>query len=308
MAETLTYDAGTDTVTEGDALTPAEQQALEVGEALEQSQDQLLAGKYRDAQELEKAYVELQKKLGEEGDKDSGEVGDTQDNAEVESQEAETETSETEEASEFYLEDGSLNYDAVNEAYGENLGNIFKEGNVDPIAISEHFHETKGSITEDMYKELEGAGLSRASIDSYLAGRAVESGYKTSEQEAADLTDKAISEVKEFAGGEDAYDNMVQWASQNVDKGFIEAFDDIIGSGSVNAIKLAVAALRSEYQNSNGYEGKMYTGKAPQASKDNVFRSQAELVAAMGDKRYDNDPAYRQDVIEKLQRSDNLEF
>ena len=308
MAETLTYDAGTDTVTEGDALTPAEQQALEVGEALEQSQDQLLAGKYRDAQELEKAYVELQKKLGEEGDKDSGEVGDTQDNAEVESQEAETETSETEEASEFYLEDGSLNYDAVNEAYGENLGNIFKEGNVDPIAISEHFHETKGSITEDMYKELEGAGLSRASIDSYLAGRAVESGYKTSEQEAADLTDKAISEVKEFAGGEDAYDNMVQWASQNVDKGFIEAFDDIIGSGSVNAIKLAVAALRSEYQNSNGYEGKMYTGKAPQASKDNVFRSQAELVAAMNDRRYDQDPAYRQDVIEKLQRSDNLEF
>ena len=308
MAETLTYDAGTDTVTEGDALTPAEQQALEVGEALEQSQDQLLAGKYRDAQELEKAYVELQKKLGEEGDKDSGEVGDTQDNAEVESQEAETETSETEEASEFYLEDGSLNYNAVNEAYGENLGNIFKEGNVDPIAISEHFHETKGSITEDMYKELEGAGLSRASIDSYLAGRAVESGYKTSEQEAADLTDKAISEVKEFAGGEDAYDNMVQWASQNVDKGFIEAFDDIIGSGSVNAIKLAVAALRSEYQNSNGYEGKMYTGKAPQTSKDNVFRSQAELVAAMNDRRYDQDPAYRQDVIEKLQRSDNLEF
>ncbi len=307
MAETLTYDAGTDTVTEGDALTPAEQQSLEVGEALEQSQDQLLAGKYKDAQELEKAYVELQKKLGEEGDKNSGEAGDTQDNAEVEPQEEAAEETETQEATEFYLEDGSLNYNAVNEAYGENLGNIFKKGNVDPIAISEHFHETKGSITEDMYKELEGAGLSRSSIDSYLAGRAVESGYATSEQEAADLTDKAISEVKEFAGGEDAYDTMVQWASQNVDKSFIEAFDDIIGSGSVNAIKLAVAALKSEYQNSNGYEGQMYTGKAPKSTND-VFRSQAELVSAMGDKRYDNDPAYRQDVIEKLQRSDNLEF
>ena len=109
MAETLTYDAGTDTVTEGDALTPAEQQSLEVGEALEQSQDQLLAGKYKDAQELEKAYVELQKKLGEEGDKDSGEAGDTQDNAEVEPQEEAAEETETQEATEFYLEDGSLN-------------------------------------------------------------------------------------------------------------------------------------------------------------------------------------------------------
>ena len=307
MAETLTYDAGTDTVTEGDALTPAEQQSLEVGEALEQSQDQLLAGKYKDAQELEKAYVELQKKLGEEGNKDSGEVGDTQDNAEVEPQEEAAEETETQEAAEFYLEDGSLNYEAVNEAYGENLGNIFKEGNVDPIAISNHFHETEGSITEDMYKELEGAGLSRASIDSYLAGRAAESGYTTSEQEAADLTDKAISDIKDFAGGEDSYDKMVQWASQNLDKNYISAFDDIIGSGSVDAIKLAVAGLRSEYQNSNGYEGQMYTGKAPKTNND-VFRSQAELVAAMGDRRYDNDPAYRQDVIEKLQRSDNLAF
>ena len=307
MAETLTYDAGTDTVTEGDALTPAEQQSLEVGEALEQSQDQLLAGKYKDAQELEKAYVELQKKLGEEGNKDSGEVRDTQDNAEVEPQEEAAEETETQEATEFYLEDGSLNYEAVNEAYGENLGNIFKEGNVDPIAISQHFHETKGSITEDMYKELEGAGLSRSSIDSYLAGRAAESGYTTSEQEIADLTDKAISDIKDFAGGEDSYDKMVQWASQNLDKNYISAFDDIIGSGSVDAIKLAVAGLRSEYQNSNGYEGQMYTGKAPKTNND-VFRSQAELVAAMGDRRYNNDPAYRQDVIEKLQRSDNLEF
>ena len=51
----------------------------------------------------------------------------------------------------------------------------------------------------------------------------------------------------------------------------------------------------------------MVQGKAPQNTRD-VFRSQAELVAAMSDKRYDNDPAYRQDVIQKLERSDNLEF
>ena len=47
----------------------------------------------------------------------------------------------------------------------------------------------------------------------------------------------------------------------------------------------------------------MYTGNAPVSAKD-VYRSQAELVAAMSDNRYDSDPAYRQDVIEKLERSD----
>ena len=51
----------------------------------------------------------------------------------------------------------------------------------------------------------------------------------------------------------------------------------------------------------------MLTGKAPQNTKD-VFRSQAELVQAMSDRRYDKDPAYRQDVIAKLERSDNLNF
>ena len=48
-----------------DNLTPEEQENLAVGEKLQADQEQLLAGKYKDAQELEKAYVELQKKLGE---------------------------------------------------------------------------------------------------------------------------------------------------------------------------------------------------------------------------------------------------
>ena len=50
----------------------------------------------------------------------------------------------------------------------------------------------------------------------------------------------------------------------------------------------------------------MLSGKAPKTSGD-IFRSQAEVVAAMSDARYENDPAYRQDLIEKLDRS-NIDF
>ena len=63
--------------------------------------------------------------------------------------------------------------------------------------------------------------------------------------------------------------------------------------------------MKSQYDNANGYEGRMLSGKAPKSG--DTFRSQQELVAAMNDRRYDNDPAYRQDVIEKLDRSD-LQF
>ena len=122
-----------------------------------------------------------------------------------------------------------------------------------------------------------------------------------------DLSDASVNEVKNFVGGEKTYADIVNWAGENLDQKSIDAFDSIVNTGSVDAIKLAVSGLKSQYDNANGYEGKMYTGKAPKTTKD-VFRSQAELVEAMSDRRYDRDPAYRQDVIEKLERSDNLSF
>ena len=63
MSETLTYDPGTDTVTTEDSLTPDEQESLAVGEEMQNQQESLLAGKYKNAEELEKAYVELSNKL-----------------------------------------------------------------------------------------------------------------------------------------------------------------------------------------------------------------------------------------------------
>ena len=294
MAETMTYDAGTDTITTSENLTPDEQDSLKVGEEMETQQENLLAGKYKNAQELEKAYAELESKLGEQ-------------------QAAKSEETPTEEVSDSdsdelvpYLDDGSVNFEQVNEAYGEQLGEIFKNNNVDPWAISQHFHDNQGQITDAMYQQLEGAGLSRASIDSYLAGRAVESGYTTDSGAAADLTDSEVNSIKNSVGGEAQYQNMVNWASQNLPQTTVEAFDELINSGNAGAIQLAVNGLRQQYEETNGYEGRMLAGKAAQSSGD-VFRSQPELVAAMEDPRYDKDPAYRQDVIEKLDRS-NLNF
>ena len=46
----------------------------------------------------------------------------------------------------------------------------------------------------------------------------------------------------------------------------------------------------------------MPQGKA--AAPADAFRSQAEVVRAMSDPKYDRDPAYRNEVMEKLARSD----
>ena len=63
MAETLTIDTTPDTEVVGQ-LSADEQESLEIGEKMQAEEASLLAGKFKDAEELEKAYIELQGKLG----------------------------------------------------------------------------------------------------------------------------------------------------------------------------------------------------------------------------------------------------
>ena len=80
-------------------------------------------------------------------------------------------------------------------------------------------------------------------------------------------------------------------------------YDGVMGSGNPNAIYYAVQALQSRYNDAVGSDGQMLTGRGAQ-NTDDSFKSQAELVAAMSDPRYDRDPAYRNDVMRRLENSD----
>ena len=124
-----------------------------------------------------------------------------------------------------------------------------------------------------------------------------------SNTQEADVTTAEINKIQNSVGGEAQYNKLVTWAGDNLSADKIKAFDDLVGTGNSAAIQLGVDALKSAYDAANGYEGRMLTGKAAETRGD-VFRSQAQLVKAMSDPRYDNDPAYRQDVVEKLNRSD----
>ena len=267
----MTYDPGTDTVTTEDTLTPDEQESLKVGEELVEQQENLLAGKYKNAEELEKAYVELQRKIGEKSEPDTEEV--------------ETETETVDEKSTEDAPEMSPVAELITSASDEYYSN---DGKLSPETL-EKFSSMSSQDLVKAYMEVQ---------SQQPQGQA---------QEVADLSDADINTIKNYAGGEQAYRNITSWAADNLNQQSIQAFDNLVNTGSVEAIKLAVNGLKNQYEQANGYEGTMYTGKAPSSTKD-VFRSQAELVAAMSDRRYDNDPAYRQDVIAKLDRSDNLSF
>ena len=213
MAETFTMN---EAPANPEILNSDEKESLAIAESLEQGEQPLLAGKFKDPQALEQAYVELQKKLGEPRD-------------EVQAAENEGESAETE-----------------------------------PEAESE----------DDGEEEV------------------------LSEEQAEMLMD--------MVGGDKAYKSMIEWASQNFSKEEVSMYDKVMESGNPDAIFFAVQALQARYNDNVGSDGQLLTGRGAE-NTDDSFKSQAELVAAMSDPRYDRDPAYRQDLMRRLENSD-VEF
>ena len=262
MAETLSYQEPQN-VTTVDNLTAEEQDSLQVGEQISQQEEQVYAGKYKTAQELEKAYMELQSKLGEQ-------------------EKGETEVAEKEPEDKPTLSEGATLITSATDEYYANGNQL----------TPETLQKFSSMSSQDLIK-------------AYMEVQQLPE-YQQAQQTPVEISESQVNQIKNAAGGEAAYANIINWAKSNLEAEQINAFDDVVNTGSVQAINLAVAGLKAQYDNANGVEGRMVTGKAPTNSGD-VFRSQQELVAAMNDPRYDRDPAYRQDVIEKLDRSD-LEF
>ena len=123
------------------------------------------------------------------------------------------------------------------------------------------------------------------------------------EEEEGGLTDEDVEALQDMAGGEQQYEQMLSWASENLSEAEIDMYDDVMDSGDPAACFFAVQALMARYGDSTGVDGELLTGKSPTTVAQG-FRSQAELVQAMSDPRYESDPAYRSDVINKLENSE----
>ena len=275
MAETIRYDTSDDPSV---AQEQAERDAknLAIGEDLMKKQDKMLAGKYKSAEDLEAAYLELQKKLGDA---------------------PATEEAKPETEYQLYTDDGNVNYDTANELYGEQLGNLFKSNDIDPFEMSKHFEENNGTLSDDMYSKLATAGLNREIVDNYLAGVKGELGIQ-SEQPV--LSDAEVNDLKNIAGGERGYNQLMDWAGNNLTAQDAKSYDDVLATGNKAAISFAIKALMGQYEDANGRDSNIVTGK--QSSTEN-YRSMAEVVRDMNKPEYRTDEAFRDDVIRKLAQS-----
>ena len=233
-------------------LNADEQESLQIGNEMQEAEDKRLAGKYKNAEELEAAYIELQKKLGSPKEEET-----TQ-----EPEETEESTEETSKASLF-----------------------------------DRLWDEQGEYTEETLKELSD------SKPEDLAKMYLE--YRNSNKKQQ-ITEEAAKTLKASIGGDKTYNEMIQWAGQNLNDNEINMYDSVIDSGDMNAAYFAMQALSYRFKDAVGVDGNLLQGKAPSETVKG-FKSQAEVVAAMQDPRYDRDPAYRQEVMTKLENS-NVNF
>ena len=241
-------------------LSTEEKDSLLIGEDMERQQDGLLAGKYKDAQELETAYKELERKLGEK--------------SEPVSEEPESKTEPEKEAP----KDTEPNL----------LDQLWEEG-------------TTNKLTKETFEKLSKMNP----VD--VAKRAMQQRSEAQKApQSREFTDQDVQQIHGLVGGQENYNNMMSWANQNVPEQEINMYDAVMETGNPQAAYFAVQALALKYQDASGRDGQLVTGKAPKSTAD-VFNSQAELIRAMEDDRYNDDPAYRQEVQAKLERS-NVNF
>ena len=158
----------------------------------------------------------------------------------------------------------------------------------------------KGEYSEDTLKQLSNMEA-RDVAQMYLKYRS------ENQQEVSEgLSEDNIKELREVAGGETQYDNMIKWAGQNLKEQEIKMYDQVMDKGDPLAAFFAVQALKYRFDDAQGVDGQMLQGKAAKSEGD-VFKSQAQVVKAMSDPQYEKDPAYRQAIYDKLERS-NIEF
>jgi len=167
------------------------------------------------------------------------------------------------------------------------ISEVLGANGIDFDVLQQEYQEL-GGLSEDAYAALEEAGFPEAVVDQWIAG-----------QQA--ISQQVQTEMFSLVGGQEQYQELVGWAADALPEAEIDAFNATMATQDPNMIRLAIQGLNARYR-SEAAPSLLQGGTGP-VSTGGKFESTAELTAAMSDPRYAKDPAYRQQVSDKLARS-----
>ena len=158
------------------------------------------------------------------------------------------------------------------------------------VEASKEFFENDGVISEETYKNLAEIGLPKELVDSYAAGQ-------QALQQSEEGSIKSVTEGN--------WDQMAEWAANNLSPEEVNTFDEIVQNGTVEQAKLATKGLYAQFKAENGVSPKLVQG-AVSGSSTMPFKSNQELARAMSDPRYKSgDKSYHEEIDRRIAASHN---
>ena len=168
------------------------------------------------------------------------------------------------------------------EAAEEQLG----QRGLDLSKFEQEFADS-GELSENSLAELEKSGIPKPMVDAYIAGQ----------QAIAAQYDQSVYST---AGGEQTYQEMLQWAAENFTEAEVKIYDTAIKSGDLEAAKSAVKGLQARFGDAEGYTPTLVSGQR-QGSRAAGYGNTAEMERDMNDIRYRNgEPAFHAHVDRRI--------
>jgi hypothetical protein len=228
----------------------------------EQPAPKKLAGKYDTAEDLEKAYIELQKLVGRKS-KDDPAADEKPDEKAIE---GEPKEGEDEPAS------------------GDEQPPL-----VDIAKLSHEWEANEGKLTDETQANLTKLGITPEVTELFYAG-------------VQSIIASRANEVQSLAGSADEYNTLIAWGAKNLEDGEQQAFntalDKALYEGDTAAIKLMIPAVRAKMAG----EGPSYVQSRSNDGSGPIkpFANLTEQSAAINDRRYGRDAAYTREVEQRI--------
>ena len=173
--------------------------------------------------------------------------------------------------------------EATPEAEADAITDVVTSAGLDPSDLQSQLQDT-GQLSEEAYDALEKVGLPRELVSSYAENFV----YRQQGQ---------LAEATQYAGGEESWQQLSQWAMQNMPEAEVNTYNDMLGG---NDWKVAIDAIKARRISSTG-EPTLVNGSGISGNTASGYRSKAEMKVDMSNPKYNTDPAFRQDVMRKMQ-------
>lgn len=159
-------------------------------------------------------------------------------------------------------------------------------------ALSAEYYEN-GGLSDAAYDALAQGGIPRDIVDQYIA--ATEQAQEASR-----------NSVMEEVGGADVYNDMLEWAGENLSDAEIDAYNRAMDTQDYDQISMAVKGLAAMRSAAVGSEPARNLSGGVRGDQGGQYESVAQLMSDMNDPRYGSDAAFRAKVEAKLGRSSIL--